>query len=331
MIETIQTPSTAATTPEASHATVTAATVESIMHDSDATSEQLRTLPSYNALFAHRVQHKGDSTFLCVAKTGKGAANAAFDYDEYTFKQVDDIAVQLAATYAKSIAPRSHSHPNQVVALLANSGFDYAVNSLAINRLGHAVAYLSTNNSCAALASLVQKTSAKYFIYSPDHANVISELKQLLAQQHVGPVEFIPWSTGADAVKKSPAHGLDISAYTSVLSFDEQGLDPVSIIHSSGSTGFPKPNTMTYVYTLLARITPHWARILIDFRLASIRSCLHHLLLLQQPESYCQTLRSRSGGQLHDNPTLPYVRSSGFLDLCLLCQEALLVQRPLER
>ncbi len=150
------------------------------MQDSEATAEQLRTLPSLNALFAHRVLHKSDDVFLLRAQSHLYSARAIFEYNKYTYGQFDFLVRQLAAIYAHALPPKTRTSPTRVVALLASSGFDYAVNCMAINRLGHTVAYLSTNNSCAALAHLVQVTSAHMVLYGPDQETVVADLKSLL-------------------------------------------------------------------------------------------------------------------------------------------------------
>ncbi|CDW97821.1 hypothetical protein, partial [Sporisorium scitamineum] len=198
--------------------------------------------PSLNALFADRVKNMRDALFLCVPKPGSADPASTFAYDEYTFGQVGAFVNELAASYASSMPPKQQGVPTRVVGLFAPSGFDYVVHSLALFQLGHTVAYLSTNNSTAALAHLIKVTSAQDVLYSSDKASVIASLKPLLKEQGLASVKLQQWTTVSEAVEQSLAGKMERGLYTSALSHEQESGERVFCIHSSGSTGFPKPN-----------------------------------------------------------------------------------------
>ncbi|GAC98282.1 NRPS-like enzyme [Pseudozyma hubeiensis SY62] len=198
--------------------------------------------PSLNALFADRVKNMPNKTFLAFPKAGATNNPSAFAYDEYTFGQVDDMVSHLAASYAVALPPRRVNQPSIAVGLFASSGFDYIVHSLALFRLGHVVVYLSTNNSTAALAHLVKVTSITTLLYSFDKAEAISALKPMLEEQGLASVDLVRWTSVSEALKLSLATTMDSRRYTTELSYDQESLEDAFVIHSSGSTGFPKPN-----------------------------------------------------------------------------------------
>ncbi|SJX65303.1 related to alpha-aminoadipate reductase [Sporisorium reilianum f. sp. reilianum] len=205
--------------------------------------------PSLNALFADRVDNMRDTVFLRVPKHGAADHASGFACDEYTFGQVDGLANNVAASYASKLPPKQPGVPSRAVGVFAPSGFDYVVHALALFRLGHTVIYLSTNNSTAALAHLIKVTSAQNVLYSADKANAMASLKPLLKEQGLTSVELQQWTPVSEASKQSLARTMDASLYTSALSHEQETTEVAFCIHSSGSTGFPKPNFFTMLWS----------------------------------------------------------------------------------
>ncbi len=68
-----------------------------------------------------------------------GVPDKAFVFNRYTYLQLDETSTRLAHYYTKAgFRPRAHGDTTgqQVVALLAPSGFDYIVNELALLKMG---------------------------------------------------------------------------------------------------------------------------------------------------------------------------------------------------
>ncbi|KAK4096417.1 acetyl-CoA synthetase-like protein [Parathielavia hyrcaniae] len=166
--------------------------------------------------------------------------SSGIDYVDYTMQQLDVFAYRVATGYQRIIPTRTSSaDPPTVVALLGPSDLDYIVTMLALVKLGHTVLFLSTRISPAAIASLISTTSANVLLAAPAHAEVARATQQGIQGLVVD--EIAPRSTYEFPIEVHANTRLD------------QTLDPctetnnvVYIIHSSGSTGLPKPIYQTH-------------------------------------------------------------------------------------
>jgi acyl-coenzyme A synthetase/AMP-(fatty) acid ligase len=102
--------------------------------------------------------------------------------------------------------------------------------------IGHTTLFLSTNNSVPALTHLLKATGTTTLVVHPSLASngraAIDDLAQAAPDQACRLVDIADkalWDT-VDPVK----------AYPRALTPEEEGPLPVFIVHSSGSTGFPK-------------------------------------------------------------------------------------------
>ncbi|KAF2827105.1 male sterility protein [Ophiobolus disseminans] len=161
--------------------------------------------------------------------------SSGVEFVDYTMQQLDVFAYRVARHYQSFIPTRSSSQTlPTTVAILGPSNFDYLVTMLALTKLGHTVLFLSTRISQLAVESLIETTGAKY----------------LLAD-----TRFLPLATDVQA--NMPALHINTIAGSTVFDFPievhadtrmDYQLDPsieqsnsIYIIHSSGSTGLPKP------------------------------------------------------------------------------------------
>ena len=123
-----------------------------------------------------------------------------------------------------------------MVAILAPSNLDYVTSIFALSRLGHAVLLLSNRLATDAYVSLLQKTNCDYIIGSPVTSKAIAAI------QKEYPVHCLP---------VTEAHVYDLPApsgtrYSRRLDGIAASKRTAFIIHSSGSTGLPKPILQTH-------------------------------------------------------------------------------------
>lgn len=192
---------------------------------------------------------------LRASQEGKDAPIIAYpeqgtSYNDYTPYQLDRFVERAASFYATAIAQRRTSDdPVQVIGLLGPSDFSYLVAFLAISRLGHSVLLLSTRITDEAHESLLSTTKATVLIYNEAFETTASAL---MSQKPGLQIMQICDTTALPTTSKNlkPA-SLDASRESQNISF---------IIHSSGSTGLPKPIFQTHKASLYA-YSQHFNRV----------------------------------------------------------------------
>jgi thioester reductase-like protein len=175
-----------------------------------------------------------DELLRLRAKAGPDVPIAAYPESEepdsyvvHTAGQLDEYADRAAQHYRKLFGNRERNSPERVVALLALSDLDYLVAQFALGRLGFTVLLLSTRLSAEAIVSLLEKTNCRDMVYSAanqakvESVAALHPLKSaaLFADYRQGPVTKV-------VIDLDP----ELETETSC-----------NILHSSGSTGFPKP------------------------------------------------------------------------------------------
>jgi acyl-CoA synthetase (AMP-forming)/AMP-acid ligase II len=167
--------------------------------------------------------------------------SAGIEYVDYTSRQLDVFAFRAALIYKSTIPQRSSSSdPETVVGLLGPSNFEYFISILALTKLGHTVLFLSTRISRAAYTSLLKTTSATHLLVDSSFRTTAEQVKENLPSLQVHDI-----TNGA--AYDYPLTDEDIDTRL------DHHLHPVVesskvawIIHSSGSTGLPKPIYQTH-------------------------------------------------------------------------------------
>ncbi|KAL4948869.1 hypothetical protein BDW69DRAFT_203240 [Aspergillus filifer] len=161
------------------------------------------------------------------------------DYKYYTPRELHNLVEAASVTYAKTIPQRRTSDDLvQVVGLLGPSDFEYLITLLAVSRLGHTVLLLSTRIAEDAYVSLIEATKASFLIAYPAFEAVGRN-----ATERTGAV-LQPVLTKEDYInttEKLPEAQLDGLVENKHITW---------IIHSSGSTGHPKPIYQTHAGAL---------------------------------------------------------------------------------
>jgi thioester reductase-like protein len=154
-------------------------------------------------------------------------------YQSHTARQLDEYATRAAHRYQEVLGHREKSSPPHVVALLAASDLDYLVALFALGRLGLTPLLLSTRLSPEAIVSLLEKTGCDEIVHSASLREKIDAVNSLLALRPGRPVKAAPLCTD---YKTGPVVDLRVD-----LDPDFETNTACNILHSSGSTGFPKP------------------------------------------------------------------------------------------
>ena len=158
------------------------------------------------------------------------------EYVDYSPKQLDQLVEKAAVQYSSVIPQRvDSSNPVQVVGILGNSDLDYLVAFLAVSRLGHSALLLSTRITNEAYESLLSGTKATALLYQNIFASNANTVSEKLPSVKIATIFAASSSPSPNATLK-PAM-LDPNRETNNICF---------IIHSSGSTGLPKPIYQTH-------------------------------------------------------------------------------------
>lgn len=126
----------------------------------------------------------------------------------------------------------------QVVGLLGPSDLDYLITLLAVSRLGHTVLFLSTRISEDAVVSLIQATKANTLLFNENYRTLAAGVQER-TEASTGLI-FSPKNNTSSTSSENqnlPQHHLDGASETKHVCW---------IIHSSGSTGHPKPIFQTH-------------------------------------------------------------------------------------
>lgn len=218
-----------------------------------------------NDLLVRRVREGPYAPFFAYPATPRGKD----DYVYHTVGDIDRYADAAACLYLQSgLVPQ---HPSaqkaEVVALLAPSSVDYVVSIFALSRLGFAVLYLSNRLATDAIVNLLQKTDCTKMIVSPHYASAAVEAANVATAANgenkdkrpvsvFSLVDFEQYSA-PPAAAGTPAAAADNRALIEAA-WPTFATTPAAtlasriafIIHSSGSTGLPKPIFQTHAACL---------------------------------------------------------------------------------
>ncbi|KAF2195783.1 acetyl-CoA synthetase-like protein [Zopfia rhizophila CBS 207.26] len=202
-------------------------TSASIMEDS---SNANKTIDDF--LLSRLKQHP-DAPLLAYPATARGTN----DYVDYTAKDLDRFADEAARKYAgMGLVPEN---PNvseaEVVAILAPSNLDYIATVFALTRMGFAILFFSNRLATEAFVNLLKRTKCTKLVVGTANTKA-AELIQADYPIRCFPIlnkasYDIPTPSGPRFPSASPPN------VSSRIAF---------IIHSSGSTGLPKPIFQTH-------------------------------------------------------------------------------------
>ncbi|KAF6835139.1 Iterative polyketide synthase CazM 2 [Colletotrichum musicola] len=191
---------------------------------------ELRTVTD---LLLRRVEEAPDVDVLAYPASARGRD----DYVNYTAKDLDRFADEAARKYAQAglLPENPGSSQAEVVALLANSDINYVVAMFALSRMGFAVLYLSTRLSPEAYVNLLKKTNCNRIVISDRYAPVASQINEQYPIKTFGILDKADYDLPAPSGERFP-----------VFTHPNASQRMCFIVHSSGSTGLPKPIFQTH-------------------------------------------------------------------------------------
>ncbi|KAL2794351.1 hypothetical protein BJX66DRAFT_351276 [Aspergillus keveii] len=189
-------------------------------------------LHTINDILLHRMPYPPDAPLVGYPQSSHGVRDYAF----YTAKDLDKFS-NGAAKALKGFGLPKFSDPveNRVVAILGPSNLDYVVSLFALSRLGYAILLLSTRLSTEAYTNLIAKTSCSHVVYSSATEKAVAQIQDAVPRINVFPIpEFSVYSECTESSDLQQTAQPELSRKWAF------------IIHSSGSTGLPKPIFQTH-------------------------------------------------------------------------------------
>ncbi|KAL4924554.1 uncharacterized protein BDV17DRAFT_284616 [Aspergillus undulatus] len=145
---------------------------------------------------------------------------------------------------------------NRVVAIIGPSNLDYIITLFALSRLGYAVLLLSTRLSTEAYGNLLAKTNCNYILNSSATEKAVAPVRDAVRGVNAFLIpEFSLYSKCTERSELQPTGGTGVSRKWAF------------IIHSSGSTGLPKPIFQTHAACIANYTTSNSYRALLTLPL----------------------------------------------------------------
>ncbi|KAK8156696.1 hypothetical protein BKA80DRAFT_312992 [Phyllosticta citrichinensis] len=157
---------------------------------------------------------------------------------EYTSRDIDLFvdAVAKKLDHLGLKPQKQKSDQSEVVALIGPSNLDYVISLLALSRMGFAVLFLSTRLQTEAYVSLLQKTDCLKIVASDKFSSVIESVQAVRPLQKFPLLDLSTYRTRSQTESRFQ-RSIELVKEEDCIAF---------IVHSSGSTGLPKPIFQTH-------------------------------------------------------------------------------------
>ncbi|KAJ7746849.1 L-aminoadipate-semialdehyde dehydrogenase [Mycena maculata] len=207
---------------------------------------------SLTELLAIRAREQPDDA---AVYTGIPEKDNSIVLRKLTYSQVQKAVDRVAWHYSTlGLTPKAKPGelpPPRIIAVFATSAIDESFLEIALAKLGLAALLLSVNNSVPAIAHLCKLTNSSHLIYSETFTKEAHEAQAILKSQDydlglVPDMRFPLWGDGG-------VESAQVKPLAPILTPEQENARPAVILHSSGSTGFPKPVFITH-HGLIANV-----------------------------------------------------------------------------
>lgn len=199
-----------------------------------------RPFLSINELLDFRFKENANDQIITFAVPTR-EEQGGMRFETRTYAQIDQLIDVTAYELANHFPPRKIGQPIRIVGIIARTDLDSWINMYALFRLGHAVLILSPNNSVEGMIHLIRKMSCRDIVCHQDSKDAIDRLKNQFYQDEHEKLFLTSW------IMINDIEGREVKQKVRTeLTYEEESGDFCTILHSSGSTGLPKPLPMAH-------------------------------------------------------------------------------------
>ncbi|EHL02676.1 hypothetical protein M7I_1190 [Glarea lozoyensis 74030] len=155
--------------------------------------------------------------------------NAPLQYDELTVSRLDN-AINYMAYWIEQSIQKLHLSSNEPIGYSGLQDLRYLVLEIAAIKIGRPILLPSPRNAVVNTISLLRETGCRVVFYSGDLGVQESELKNSIPELTMLEVPLLSQMTNSETPH-----------YPYTKTWEQAKDDVVMIIHTSGSTGVPKP------------------------------------------------------------------------------------------
>lgn len=203
--------------------------------------------------------HAGSQPDRVYAAVPVDQDNLNRGYKDITYKHFAR-AVDAASHWLDDTLGKSNGNFETFIYLGARD-LRYAIMALAAAKTGRVALFPSLFASMESHVFLAKKTKSQHILHSSDLGSLAREIQFELTE---APCIAIP---GQEEWLNE--HNDSIPPYTFTKTFEEAEWDPVIIVHTSGTTGLPKP--VVYTHGHIAKMDTYFALEPIDGRVVNFR------------------------------------------------------------
>ncbi|TVY83631.1 Non-canonical non-ribosomal peptide synthetase FUB8 [Lachnellula suecica] len=201
-------------------------------HSSSSVDGQEDIIYTINDLLLERTRSIPDEPLVGYPASTRGSN----DYVYYTAKDLDRFADGAVKSLIDQGLPIHNPNAEiKIVALLGPSNLDYVTSIFALSRMGYGVLLLSTRLATEAYISLLEKTNCYDILFTSTTAKSITAIQDLR-------------KCGSFLIPEKEEYNICPSVKPSISLSNTADVSNKTafIIHSSGSTGLPKPIFQTH-------------------------------------------------------------------------------------
>ncbi|KAF1836439.1 acetyl-CoA synthetase-like protein [Decorospora gaudefroyi] len=187
------------------------------------------TIYTIDELIKQRASVLGDSPLLCFPKDG------LTDYEEHSARAIDGyVDAAVDALQGRGLEPvDSLLAQSPTIAILASSSLQFIITLLGLNRLGYAALLLSPRLPSPAILSLLEQAECDTILTSPQFQDALAKER---SQKRITILEML---------EHHDYYGVRAPVFHRPYNPERENTKRAVVIHSSGSTGLPKPIYLT--------------------------------------------------------------------------------------